>query len=878
MAKEIPWHSLNLKETESRLATDFDKGLTDEEVKKRQIKFGENIISVKEEFYYLKLFWKQVKSPLVFILIIAGLIALGLKEYANAIVIFLAVTINTAIGIFQEGKASKLFKKLESSQERYATVIRNNKQTVVKSSDLVPGDIIILSIGNKIPADARLIEEKGIESNEAILTGEWLPVAKDAKKAIPENAFLTDRDNMIWMGTLITEGWGKAVVVSTGFFTETGKIAKLVSTEEEMETPFQKSIEKMGRFLGIIIFISIAFIFLLGIGKGRPFSEMLFISIAVAVAAIPEGLPVAVSIVLTVGMERILSKGGLVKHLTAAETLGSTSVILSDKTGTLTKAEMQVSKIITLAPDEKNRLPVLEMALFTSEAFIENQNEELKEWIIRGNPMDKAILLASLELDLNPLDIIKNKPRFDFIPFDSERRFSASLNKNNSGSRIYLKGAPELVLTMCSHVYKDGKAIKLTEKEIKLLSHNYEIETAKGIRMLAVAYRDGNWDSFPHHQKVDGMIENMVFGGFIGFHDPLREDVIETIKTTKESKIRLVMVTGDHVVTAKRIAEEAGLIDKEGIFLDGENLEKMSDADLTGIIGKVDVFARVLPHQKLRIVRALQSKGEIVAMTGDGVNDAPALKNANIGLALGSGTEVAKEASDIILLDNSFSVIFFAIQEGRRILDNLRKIVILLFSTSFKEIILIGTTMVLGMPLPILPAQILWLNIVEDGIMNFAFAFEPKEENLITRDPKSHSSKNILSKSTKNTIYIIAVIFSIFLISLFLFLFYSGQPIEKIRTIIFAGMSFGSIFFAISLKNMKKPIWKINIFSNIYLVAASLISFIFLFGALHIPSLQKILSTVPLYFNDYLLVLSVGIFYVITIEFVKYFLFWKNKT
>lgn len=877
MVKEIPWHSFNLKEIENRLATDFDKGLTDEEIKKRHIKFGKNIIGIKEKFYYSKLLWKQIKSPLVFILIIAGLVALGLKEHANAVVIFLAVTINTAIGIFQEGKASKLFKKLESSQERYATVIRNNKQTVVESSELVPGDIIILSIGNKIPADARLIEEKGIESNESILTGEWLPVAKNAIKTISENAFLTDRDNMIWMGTLITEGWGKAVVVSTGFYTEVGKIAKIVSIEEEAETPFQKSIEKMGRFLGIIIFISIAFIFLLGIGEGRPFSEMLFVSIAVAVAAIPEGLPVAVSIVLAVGMERILSKGGLVKHLIAAETLGSTSVILSDKTGTLTKAEMQVSKIITLSQDEKDRLPILEMALFTSEAFIENPDEELKDWIIRGNPMDKAILLASLELALNPLDIIKNNPRLDFIPFDSERRFSASLNKNNSESRIYLKGSPELVLSICSHVYKEGKAIKLTKREIESLSHNYEIETAKGIRMLAVAYRDGDWDSFPHHQKIDGMMENMVFGGFIGFHDPLREDVLEAIRMTKESMVRPVMITGDHVVTAKRIAEEAGLMSKNGIFLDGQNLEKMSDTDLIENVGKIDVFARVLPHQKLRIVRALQSRGEIVAMTGDGVNDAPALKNANIGLALGSGTEVAKEASDIILLNNSFSVISFAIQEGRRILDNLRKIVIFLFSTSFKEIMLVGATMVLGMPLPVLPAQILWLNIVEDGIMNFAFAFEPKEEGLLTRDPKRHSSKNILSKRTRNVIYIIAVISSIFLISLFLFLFYSGQPIEKIRTIMFAGMSVGSIFFAISLKNMKKPIWRINIFSNIYLVVASLINIIILFGALYVPLLQKLLSTKPLYLNDYLLVLSVGVFYIITIELVKYFLFWRNK-
>ncbi|MBU1159904.1 HAD-IC family P-type ATPase [Patescibacteria group bacterium] len=884
--KQIPWHALGLNETKERLLADFNRGLDEKEVLKRQKHYGKNTFERRKRFYYLKLLWKQVKSPLVFILIIAGVITFFLKEYTNTIVIFIVVFINTAIGIFQEGKASQSLNKLKSSQKKYATVMRSGQRKIIESSDIVPGDIIILQMGDQVPADARLIEEKGLEVNESILTGEWVAVAKDTKKKIADAAHITKKENMAWMGTLITEGWARAVAVNIGFNTEIGKIAEAVSGEDNIVTPLQKGIKKLARFLGIIIISALVVIFAFGIIRGETFTDMLLISVAIAVAAIPSGLPIAVTVVLAIGMGRILAQKGLIKNLNAAETLGSTSVILTDKTGTLTKAEMMVSKIMTLISESekfkkrehKDRLQVLQMALNVSGAFIENPNDDLKDWIIRGNPTDRAIFIASIESGLQPLDIIKKNRRIDFIPFDSERRFAASMHSiEKNKTRIYMIGAPELILSFCNKIYQNETEVKLTEKEAVFLRHCYEKETSSGTRIIGVAYRDGKWDSFPHHGESDGIFNDMIFGGFIGFHDPLRADVLMAMENAKNAMVRPVMITGDHLITARKIAEEVGILSKDGIILEGDDIEKMDDKKLEDVIEKVDVFARVLPHQKMRITEAWQKKGAVVAMTGDGVNDAPALKRADIGIALGSATEVAKEASDMILLNDSFSIIVATIEEGRRILDNLKKIIAYLLSTAFSEIILVGVAIVAGMPLPVLPAQILWINIIEEGFMNFAFAFEPKEKDLMKRDPRNQSAKNILTKNMKKLILIITTVTGILLLGLFLALFYLEYPIEKIRTIMFASLSIDSIFFAFSLKNLRKPVWKINIFSNHYLIFSLLVSIFLLGGALFIPALRQLFSIVPLSGNELLFILGIGIFNLLTIETAKYFSFKKNK-
>lgn len=882
------WHALKMEAVQRRLNADFNNGLNEKDVANRLKAFGKNVFEKEENFYYLKLLWRQLKSALVFILIIAGLIAFALGENTDAIVIFIAVFINTAIGIFQEGKASQAFKKLKSSQKKYATVLREGRQKLVEATELVPGDIIILQMGDQVPADARLIEEKGVEANESVLTGEWVAVDKDAKTDIPENARITERANMVWMGTFITEGWGKAVVVGTGFNTEIGKIAKMIGRETETVTPLQKGVKKLARFLGAVISVSILIIFVLGMMRGEPLGEMLLISVALAVAAIPSGLPIAVTVVLAIGMSRILSKQGLIKNLNAAETLGSTSIILTDKTGTLTKAEMTVSKIMTLLSEEdefvekkhKDRLQVLEMAALATEAFIENPEDELREWVVRGRPMDKAIYIAAIEAGIRPIEVFKRYPRLDLIPFDSERRYNASMHKFDGatkGSRVFVMGAPELILGFCGKAYKKGREIDLTEKTREFLKELFEKENSSGARLLAVAYKDGDWKSFPHHGEKDGMFKDMVFGGFIKFHDPLREDVFEAISMAKIAGIRPVMATGDHAATARKVAEEAGLLRPDGLVVTGEELEKMDAEELRAKLEKIDVFARVLPRQKLDIVRAWQEKGEVVAMTGDGVNDAPALKHADMGIALGSATEVSKEASDMVLLNNSFSIIVSAVAEGRKMLDNLKKIISYLLSTAFSEIMLIGTAMAVGVPLPVLPAQIIWTNIIEEGFMNFAFAFEPKEKGLMKRQPRSQSAKNILTKNLKELVLIITLVTSALLVGLFFILLHFGWPIEKVRTIMFAGISIDSIFFAFSIKNLKKPIWKINILSNRYLIFSLLTSIALLAAALFLSPLQKLLSLTALSISEISLILGLGVFNLFTIETAKYFLFEKIR-
>jgi len=892
MTKEKEWHSIELKKIIEEFKTNVNKGLTDEQVHLQRRSFGSNTLKAPKGFRFIKLLWSQVKSPLVLILIIAGVITIILGEFANSLVIFSAVIINTSMGVFQEGKAGKTFSELASSQKRWATVLRVGNKKFIESKELVPGDIILVKAGDIIPADARLIESKNMESNESALTGEWGSILKeegilDPKTRIPE------RKNMLWSDTLVASGWGKAVVVRTGMRTEIGKISDMVN-EGEVETPFQKNIAKLARILSAIIFLIIMVIFSIGLFKGVPISEMFLLSVAIAVAAIPEGLPVAVTVVLALGMGRILGKGGLVKHLSATETLGSATVILTDKTGTLTQAKMQVEDIITISSlslhkedhtEHADKEEVLTMAMLSGDAFIENPKAAFEEWVIRGEAMDKAILLARIESGGLSDSPSTDDTRLDFIPFDAKNRYSASMNKTGSKeNRIYLKGSPELVLNISSKIYRNGKVSKMTKTQKNLLEKAYSEKTNTGMRLIAVSYKEGEWKDFKDcsalMKEVSKSVQeqnetkdtDFIFVGFLAFHDPIRLDVKESIKIAREAGVHTIMVTGDHKVTAEKIAQEAG-ITKLGRTIEGFEIDGMDEKTLRKLVGEVSVFARVLPYQKLRIAQALQKNGEVVAMTGDGVNDAPALSNADIGVALGSGTEIAKEASDLVLIDNNFSIIVSAIEEGRRIVSNLKKIVAYLFSTGFSEMIIVSASLLMGLPLPILPVQILWTNMVGGGFMNFAFAFEPKENGLMQRQSVNKTGSNILTRDIKILIFTMSLVTAPFLIVLYLILLSSGLPIEEVRTIMFAGLSVDSIFFTFSLKNLSAPIWRINLFSNKYLILAFITSVLALVVALFLPPLQNILSLTLLSPRELLLVLVIGLFNLACIEIAKYFIF-----
>jgi Ca2+-transporting ATPase len=877
---ENPWHSLTIKEIYKILSSSAT-GLTEKEAELRQRKFGKNVLGQEENLRLIKLLIQQIKSPLVFILIIAGFVTLFLKAYTDAAVILFAVLINTIVGVVQEGKASKAFLKLKLSQKTHAVVLRDGHKKQIDSEELVPGDVLILQQGERVPADARLLEQKNLQVNESVLTGEWLAVSKSTKR-LAEKTSLPERSNMIWMGTFVADGWAKAIVVNTGASAEIGKIAEIIKKEKPVLTPFQKNVKKLAKFLGLLVLVALFFIFIGGILRGHSVFEMFFTSVAVAVAAIPEGLPVVVTVILAVGMERILSKGGLVKKLYAAEALGSVEVILTDKTGTLTQGIMRVSNVITLSSLKNNifkkadviadRLNVLKMAILTSNAFIEGSENKTSDWIVRGRAIEGALLVAGLEHGFSQDWLLKKQPRLDFLPFDSQRRFAASLHNNF----LYVSGAPEYILKSCSFVYRRGRVVKLSSLSKPKLKKALDRETAYGNRVIAVAYKKTKLKEVPRGESENDLLSNLVFAGFIVFHDPLRPGVSKIILKTQKAGIRTVMVTGDHKKTAKKIAEETGIYRAGDKIVEGDELESFSESKLKEIIRESSVFARILPRQKLKLVQAWQSQGKVVAMTGDGVNDAPALKRAEIGVALESGTEIAKEASGLILLNNSFDTIFEAIIEGRRILTNLRKVLTYLLATGVSEIILIGCAIAANWPLPILPVQILWANLIEEGFMTFAFVFEPREKGIVNTSPNVFLTKHLLTSGVRKIIVVMSFVSSILLILLFLILnFALGYQIEHTRSIVFAALSLDSIFFAFSLKNFRKPIWKINIFSNPYLISAMLISLTFLSAALFIPAARTLLSLEPLSGSEIFLVFVIGLFNLIAVELIKYFLIQK---
>ncbi|MFH1402129.1 MAG: HAD-IC family P-type ATPase [Patescibacteria group bacterium] len=863
------WYSLEKTELKKTLKTDFKNGLTAADVLERQRKGGKNVLTVKRQITFWLKFITHLKSPLVFVLIGAGLVAVILGQFLDALVIFLVVIINLAVGIFQENKADQAFEKLNTAQKKYATVLRGGALKVVLASELVRGDIVILTAGVSVPADLRIFEAKDLSVNEAVLTGEWLGATKNARPILEKEVALKNQSNMVWMGTLISAGYGKGAVVETGKKTQLGKISESLSDFEE-STPLKRKINKIVRFLFYIVLLSVAVIFGAGIYQGETYLNMFLIVIAIAIAVVPEGLPIALTSVLAVGMKKVLKKGGLIKNLLASETLGNVSVILTDKTGTLTEAEMKLSHIFTRADLEEDRKEILTLAVISSDAFIETG--EGNKLIIRGRPLEKAIIAAGLEQGAVQSDLKNEHKRLDLLLFSSDNGYAVSLNQTaGKENKIYVSGRPGALLEKSKFILKNGRTEKINSDDIGYFKRVLREKTNQGARVTAVAFAPVAWKKIP-----DQLPANLVFGGLLAFDDPLRKDARQSVGLTKELGIRTIMLTGDNEGTARKIAEEAGIIGKGGRVLVGSILEKMSDKELNAALDEADVFAEMTPAQKLRVSKILKEKGEVVAMTGDGINDAPALKNADVGIAVESGTEVAKEAADMILLNNSFSVIVFAIEEGRRIIDNLKKIVAYLLSTSFSEVFVIGGALFMGFPLPILAPQILWINIIEEGLMNFAFVFEPKEKYIKSRDFFS-ANQEILTARLKRMILTTGLITGLFVTGLYFILVSLNLPPDRIRTIVFAALSVDSLFIAFSLKSLYQPIWKINLFSNRFLIGAWLSSMGMILAALYVPFLQVVLRTIPLDWSDLALVFGVGLFNLILIEITKYLFFEKNS-
>jgi len=866
-------------------------GLSVAEARHRLVKHGANRLAATKPLGWLPIFFSQFKSPLIYILLLAGVISIIVREYMEAEIVFGAVLINVIIGFIQENKANQALNQLQKMVEHKTIVRRQEGDQEVDSFEVMVGDIIILRAGERIPADARLIKSIDLQMNEASLTGESAPIYKNIE-ALESNTQLADRRNMIYSGTSVMSGSGEALVVAKGRQTELGKISEMVKTTKEVQTPLQKRLTQLSKFIGLIAAIISVLIVVAGLIQGRDFLEIFLTAIAVAVAAVPEGLAVAVTVILVLGMKKILRQKALTRKLIAAETLGSTTVICSDKTGTLTEGRMQVAHIMVdgrefILPDlfQKNNsieisnaLKALEIGLFCNNAILEKSDDELQSEKIVGLPVEVALLRLGRELGLDQEELLIREPRVAELPFSSGQKFMITINQLPASDYIlYEKGAPEKIIAKASKLISTKSIRALTDKDREELLRQVDGLTSRGLRVMAVAFK--NLKKLPWLLETEpkdwSLVDNdLVFVGLIAFKDPLRVDAKETIALCRQAGIRPIIITGDHPLTAAAIAKEVGLDGRPEGVITGEKLEATSNEDLRELVKKYNVYARVSPEHKLRIVQALQANGEVVAMTGDGLNDSPALKMADIGVCLGSGTDIAKETSDIVLLDDNFKVLVSAVEEGRIIFRNLRKSITYLVSDCFSEIFLIAGSIVFNLPLAILPAQILWINIINDGFPNFSLAFEHDDEGVM-KSPPLKRSEPIINREMKFIILGLGLIRDFFILLLFMYLYKNqsifGMDLNQLRTLFFALLGFKSISAIFSLRSLSLPIFRIKQGRNPYLLGAFFISLSLLILAIYSAPLQKILGTVALSGRSWLLIFTLSFINIFMIEVIKYY-------
>ena len=865
--KNIPWHNLDLEQVSRLLHSDPKKGLSEQEAKRRQRIFGKNRLPKRKSGSKFKLFLEQFKSPLVYILVIVGIVVLILEKYPNNLIesgfVFIVILINSLFGFLEENKTSNVLEKLKKILKQKAVVEREGAKREILREEIVPGDIIVLRPGDKVPADGRLVEAENLRVAEAFLTGEWLPAQKKVETLEKETSLL-DRDNMVYSGSLIESGKGKAIVVAIGKNTEIGKISTLVSETKEERTPLQKKLSHFSRLIGTVI-VSICFgIFLLGIIQGRNPKGMFETAAAISVGGIPEALPIVITLVLSIGMERLLKRKGLVRRLSSVETLGSTSVICCDKTKTLTQGKMKLLKVVS-----GNENLALRIAVLCNEAFVENPAEKLEKWKVRGSPTDAALVKAAAKKGILKPELEKESVEISAAPFDSVHKYELSLRREKGKNILYISGAPERIL-------ERSKNKKGWEKKLKELTEN-------GMRVIGVGYKTiFNYQFSIFNNKLnfnlDSLARDFTFVGLLALSDPVRPGVKEAIGLCKDSGLKPIVVTGDSRLTAISIARQIGLEVREGDVIEGRELDKISDKELERISPKIKIYARTDPKDKLRIVKAWQKRGEVVAMTGDGVNDAPALRKADIGIGLGSGTEVAKEASDLILLTDGFNIIVRAIEQGRIILDNIRKSISYVLADSFTSVILVGFSVILGWPLPILWVQILWNNIIEDTLPVISYAFEPAEKGVMKRKPESPKSP-LLTKEMRVLIFGTGLIDEFLSLILFWVLWkLIGLDLSYVRTMVFGAICLDTAFVIFCYKNLRKNIWRINFFNNKFLLISSALVFVIFALSIYLPPFQVLLHTVPLGIGSWLTLLGIGIVSMFLIESTKWYFISRHET
>ena len=837
------WHSSSVEEIAKNLKTNINIGLTDDEAQKRFERYGPNNLKEKKKESIFVKFIKQFNDFMIITLIIAAIISAvvsklnGEADYIDSIIIVAIVIFNAIMGLVQEQKAEKSLEALKKMTAPNAKVRRNGRVQEIDATLVVPGDIVILEAGNYVPADCRLINSYNLKIEESALTGETIPSLKDSSKILKENTAMGDLCNMVFATTIVVNGHGEAIVVETGMNTRVGKIAGMIIEDESPETPIQKKLAEVGKILAIACIIICVLIFVIGIFKKIPIIEMFMTSVGLAVAAIPEGLPAIVTIMLSIGVTKMAKKNSIIRKLPAVETLGSSSVICSDKTGTLTQNKMTVTEIRNCfgRANSNERKFILELGTMCTDTTEERINGKLG---FVGEATEVAISNAAMEEGVSKSFLYDEMKRINDIPFDSKRKMMTTIHKYGNGYRIITKGAPDVLLKRCSNCYSGGQIVPIFSKKDDINEQNNQM-AEKALRVIAVAYKDV--EKLPEMQDVE---KDLIFCGLIGMIDPPREGVKEAVRTCRRAGIKTVMITGDHLQTAKAIAKELGILKRGDLAIDGETLERMSQHELEQNIMDYSVFARVSPEHKVRIVKAFQSTGAVVAMTGDGVNDAPALKNADIGIAMGKGgTDVAKNAADMILLDDNFVTIVEAVKQGRNIYDNIKKAIHFLISTNIGEIVTIFFGLVLGIKSPLLAIQLLWINLVTDSLPAIALGLEKEEENIMSRLPRN-PKKNLFADGLWWKIIIEGAMLGIFT----LLAFSIGNRLYSVevgRTMAFLTLGILELVHSFNIKS-EESIFKIGVLENKYLVGALVLGVILQVIVVVVSPLAQVFSLVPL--------------------------------
>ena len=881
-----------------------EAGLSSEEAEKRLEEYGENELKEKEKVSVLQLFISQFKSILIIILITASIVSALLGEFVDAIVIIFTVFLAGILSFVQEYRAEKAIELLRSLTSPEATVIRDGVENKIPSKNLVPGDLILIQTGDRIPADARIIKGFNLKTDESSLTGESVPVQKNIE-VLPSETPEADRTNIVYTGTAVAYGRGSAIVTATGMNTAFGELAGLLGTIERSRTPLQESLDKFGRWIGTATLVIVAFVAMLGVFYGFPLLDMFLWGVALAVAAIPEALPAVVTVGLGLGVRRMVKRHALVRKLPSVETLGATNVICSDKTGTLTQNKMTVEKICVnkqvlkvtgagyspegeffkgeekVSTDDPHLQILLMGAVLCNDAGLFKESDK---WEIKGDPTEAALVVVAAKSGFHKVELDQKYPRLGEIPFSSERKRMTTFNKleADSGSlpakglTAFSKGAPEVILGSCTKIFLDGEIKSLSSEMKQLIEEKVKEMADQALRVMAISFRlldeeldiEKSSSKDPPSERIE---EDMVFSGLMGMRDPPREEVKVAIQKCEDAGIKTVMITGDHKITASAIAKELGILKENDLTLTGSELDSLGDVEFEEKVEKVSVYARVYPTHKLRVIDALKKKGYVVAMTGDGVNDAPALKAADMGIAMGiTGTDVSKEASSMILTDDNFASIVAAVEEGRNIFKNIRNFITYGLSAHIGEVLIVLIAILGWQILPLIAVQILWINLITDGLPPMALSVEPPDNGIMKQKPRNVEEGLITRREISASLGIGGLI-ALQALLVLNWALDRNLSIEKLQTMIFTLVVFSEMFNAFNWRSDRYSIFSLGLFTNKPLVYAVLTTIVLQLVVIYVPFFQTAFRTVPLSLFEWGVVLSLASTTLISMELVKYF-------